>query len=244
MKETDRRPAPGPDRPNGPVSAILRWMTGIIGFLLLGWLLAIVVEWIGLLWWWREEGILHAQQAMAQELAFLGRDSERSLLGSHPAVFARRCADTVHFWLFEWTGLMDGLQWLAQPAAQGDPVRAMWHGFYGAVEPFVLTAILVTQTYVLRLAVLILSSPTFILSGAVGLAEGLMRRDLRRWGGGRESSFAHGAARLAVKPLVAAPWLVYLSLPITLHPAWIIMPASIGFGVLICVASSTFKKYI
>jgi hypothetical protein len=61
------------------------------------------------------------------------------------------------------------------------------------LEPFISSAVIVTQTYVLRMIVLLLSLPAFLLFGAVGLAEGLMRRDLRRWGGGREPSFAHGA---------------------------------------------------
>src|SRR5690606_22950718 len=105
------------------------------GFLLSGWLLAVVVEWIGLIGWWREEGVDHARQTLAREIAFLGGDFQQSLLASHPAAFAKRCADTVYYWVFEWTGLMDVLHSLKHPPSDVGGVRVTWHKIYDVVEP-------------------------------------------------------------------------------------------------------------
>ena len=47
----------------------------------------------------------------------------------------------------------------------------------------------------------------------------LMSRDLRRWGGGRESSFVYHYAKNAAMPLIIASWVQYLALPVSLHPS-------------------------
>lgn len=51
-----------------------------------------------------------------------------------------------------------------------------------------------------------------------------MQRDLRRWGGGRESAFVyHWAKRLAL-PLLELIWAIYLALPFSLHPSFVVLP--------------------
>jgi hypothetical protein len=46
----------------------------------------------------------------------------------------------------------------------------------------------------------------FVLFTLVALVDGLVRLDLRRWGGGRESSFVYHYAKQPVLPLVALAW--------------------------------------
>ena len=52
-------------------------------------------------------------------------------------------------------------------------------------------AMQVTQLFSVRLAILTLAMPVFLLFSLVALVDGLVQRDLRRWGGGRESSFVY-----------------------------------------------------
>jgi len=82
------------------------------------------------------------------------------------------------------------------------------------------------------------------LFAGVALIDGLVRRDLRRWGGGRESSFVYHYAKKAAFPMVIVAWVLYLALPFSLHPSWIILPFAIGFGLTVAVTASTFKKYL
>ena len=73
------------------------------------------------------------------------------------------------------------------------------------------------QVFAVRLASLTLATPVFGLFVGVALVDGLVRRDLRRWGGGRESSFVYHYAKKATLPLVVIGWVLYLALPFSLH---------------------------
>ena len=101
-----------------------------------------------------------------------------------------------------------------------------------------------TQVFAVRLAILTLATPVFGLFATVALVDGLVRRDLRRWGGGRESSFVYHYAKNAALPLVIIAWVLYLALPFSLHPSWVILPFALGFALTVTVTASTFKKYL
>jgi hypothetical protein len=47
-----------------------------------------------------------------------------------------------------------------------------------------------------------------VLAAFVGLVDGLVRRDVRRFGAGRESGFLHHRAKAALAPLAMPPWMV------------------------------------
>ena len=69
-----------------------------------------------------------------------------------------------------------------------------------------------TQVFAARLAILTLATPVFGLFAAVALVDGLVRRDPRRWVGGRQSSFVYHYAKKAALPLVIIAWVRYLAL--------------------------------
>jgi len=71
-----------------------------------------------------------------------------------------------------------------------------------------------------------------------------VRRDLRRWGGGRESSFVYHYAKQSVLHLVALAWVVYLALPFSLHPSLVVLPFAALFAVSVSIMAGTFKKYL
>ncbi len=98
--------------------------------------------------------------------------------------------------------------------------------------------------FAVRLAVLTLATPVFGLFTLVALVDGLVRRDLRRWGGGRESSFVYHYAKKAATPLIIMAWVLYLALPFSLHPSWIILPFALAFALAVTITASTFKKYL
>ena len=97
----------------------------------------------------------------------------------------------------------------------------------------------VTQVFSVRLAILTLAMPIFMLFSLVALVDGLVQRDLRRWGGGRESS-----SKKAALPLVVMTWVTYLALPFSLHPTFIVLPFAVLFAFAVAVTASTFKKYL
>ncbi len=72
----------------------------------------------------------------------------------------------------------------------------------------------------------------------------LRRADLRRWGGGSESSFVYHWAKRAALPLLVLTWVIYLALPFSLHPSFVVLPFATLFVLSVAVTASTFKKYL
>ena len=86
--------------------------------------------------------------------------------------------------------------------------------------------------------------PIFLLFSLVALVDGLVQRDLRRWGRGRENSFVYHYAKKAALPLVVIIWVVYLALPFSLHPSFIVLSFAAMFVLTVAVTASTFKRYL
>jgi len=78
----------------------------------------------------------------------------------------------------------------------------------------------------------------------VALVDGFVQRDLRRWGGGRESSFVYHWAKRSALPLLVLSWVIYLALPVSLHPSLVVLPFATLFALSVAVTASSFKKYL
>lgn len=59
-------------------------------------------------------------------------------------------------------------------------------------------------TFVVRLVILVMTIPLFLMAAFTGLVDGLVRRDLRKFGAGRESSYLY-KARGSIIPLAVVP---------------------------------------
>ena len=229
----------------GLISKSLTAAAKVIQWLMLSLLFSILVEWAGMLLWWPEEGTGHSRAMLATEISYLESDFRRSVVTSDPARFARRFADNSYHYLFEVTGFVDFLHWVSPPpAANEQGLRPTLHRIYRPIADFVIAMMQVTQLFSVRLAVLTLAMPVFLLFSLVALVDGLVQRDLRRWGGGRESSFVYHYAKKAALPLVVITWVVYLALPFSLHPTFIVLPFAVMFALSVAVTASTFKKYL
>mgnify|MGYP003663756357 FL=1 len=229
----------------GTISRVLTGIAQCLKWLFLFLLFSILVEWIGMVFWWEEQGLGHSRQMLVNELQFLGTDFNRSLLTSHPMEFASDLSKRFYQVAFEWTGIVDLIQWVTPvPNAEESGIRPTLHCIYQPASEFVLSAMQITQVFAVRLAVLTLATPVFGLFTLVALVDGLVRRDLRRWGGGRESSFVYHYAKKAAIPLIIMAWVLYLALPFSLHPSWIILPFALAFAFAVTITASTFKKYL
>ncbi len=229
----------------GLISKSLTAIAKIIQWLLLSLLFSIIIEWAGMVLWWPDEGINHSRTMLTNEISYLDNDFRRSVVTSDPAQFAKRFADNTYHYLFEVTRFVDFIHWVSPPPRQEEQgMRPTLHKIYRPVAEFVIAAMQVTQVFSVRLAILSLATPVFLLFSLVALVDGLVQRDLRRWGGGRESSFVYHYAKKAVLPLVVITWVTYLALPFSLHPTFIVIPFAALFAFAVAVTASTFKKYL
>ncbi len=229
----------------GAISKSLTALARFIQWLLFSLLFSIVVEWAGMVLWWPDQGIEHSRNMLSREIGYLDNDFRRSIVTSDPARFAKRFADNAFHYLFEVTRFVDLIRWIApRPAPAERGIRPILHRVYQPVSEFVIAMMQVTQLFAVRLAILTLAMPVFLLFSLVALVDGLVQRDLRRWGGGRESSFVYHYAKKMALPLVILSWVIYLSLPFSLHPGWVILPFATLFALTVAVTASTFKKYL
>lgn len=229
----------------GLISKSLTAVAKIIQWLLLSLLFSIIIEWVGMVLWWPEEGIEHSRAMLAKEISFLDTDFRRSVVTSDPARLAKRFADNSYHYLFEVTRFVDFIRWvMPQPGANEEGIRPALHRLYLPIAEFVIATMQVTQVFSVRMAILTLAMPVFLLFSLVALIDGLVQRDLRRWGGGRESSFVYHYAKRAALPLVILTWVTYLALPFSLHPTFVVLPFAMLFALTVAVTASTFKKYL
>ena len=216
-----------------------------IRWLLLSLLFSIVIECIGMVIWWPEVGLDHSRQMLAQEIEYLDKDFRQSVLSSNPGRFARTMARQSHYLLFELTGVLRLTAWLSRPPSNEETgARPRLHRLYKPIARFVMAAIQIVQVFSVRLAILCLATPVFVLFSLIGLIDGLVQRDLRRWGGGRESSYLYHHAKNSVWMFVLSAWVSYLALPFSLHPVFIVLPFAILFAISVSITASTFKKYL
>ncbi len=115
---------------------------------------------------------------------------------------------------------------------------------YVHLESYLIAAAYTVLVFLVRLLVLCLMLPLFLMAAFTGLVDGLVRRDIRRFGAGRESGFVYHRAKASLMPLVVLPWAVYLALPVSISPLLILLPSAVLLGVAVDVAAGSFKKYL
>ena len=234
---------PQPIQHPGMIVSAISLVQRIIGLLVASLLFSILIEFAGLLLFWSDQGWRHSQAMLSSELGWVSEHFKSSLIIQQPGQTIVQWLDFLNQWLLVKTGFADFAQ-QARVSSQGKNFWSWINQLYVSIEDFVLAAVYVTFTFVVRLFILVLATPLFLLAMLTGFVDGLMRRDLRKFGAGRESSFVYHRAKRAVTPLLIVPWIIYLSLPFSLNPLVIFVPCAAMLGVTTAITAATFKKYL
>ena len=190
-------------------------------------LFSIVIEWIGMVWFWPEEGAQHSYDLLRAELAHLNGGDARPVLGIDAKAIVERNATWTYETVWQRSGAIGVIDRLN-----------------GQVQEFAVALVNITLVFTTRVSILALSMPTFAVFGLVGLADGLIERDLRRWGGGRESGYVFHLAVRYIKPALIGAWVVYLSLPVSVSPFLVVVPFAVLFALAARISAASFKKYL
>jgi integrating conjugative element membrane protein (TIGR03747 family) len=215
-------------------------------------LLCIAVEAVGMLFFWPQEGWHHAERMLEAELAQIPANYAQSALIASPAQAAHALIENARA-LFAKSGLLDSAQTLyTRTGADGGgeatrgarDFKSLLRGAYAQLAHDLIAVFYAALVFLVRLFVLFLSLPLFMLAAFTGFVDGLVRRDIRRFGAGHESGFIYHRARASLVPLAVLPWGVYLALPVTVPPLYILLPAAVLLGVAVDIAAGSFKKYL
>lgn len=242
---TSRENHPGAQQ--GIIAKSFGLLTKVIWLLLFSAIVSVIIEWVGMAYFYSErgyEGYEHAQIMLEKEIAYLSGTLQEDTLNEPLVIGTLTTVNYIIEKVFIGSGIIPKLNEIVtiQPGDWGF-LKGLKR-FVASIYDYIIAALYITAMFFVRLAILLLSMPVFLLFALVGLADGLMQRDLRRWCGGNESGFIyHYAKRFALPTLVTA-WFVYLSIPNSVHPNYVLTPFAIAFGFVIMLMSSKFKKYL
>lgn len=215
----------------------------LLGLLFASLLFSILLEFAGMLWFWPEQGWHHSHAMWVSELGWLSNHFKSSLLVQEPAQATSKILERINDWVVVRSGWAQSdiqLKLLSRESSpQGQLAQA-----YVAGQDYLLATLFTIFTFVVRLTVLTLATPLFLLAVLTGMIDGLMRRDLRKFGADRESSFVYHRAKRTLLPLTVSPWMICLSLPWSLNPIWVLLPCAALLGLMVAITAMTFKKYL
>lgn len=213
---------------------LLGWMAllpgMLVGFCLGAWMLAIALEWLGDAFFWRNTCASHSEQVLqAAWLWWKGSAGAPMWLVQDLTLISDKLQQGVTALIASLNG-QSGLFWTEAVTT--------------VIRCALLSAGNVTLTFLLRLAILLQALPLFALTITIGLIDGLVRRDLRRFGAGHESGFVYHYGRGMIFSCLLVTFLVWLTAPIILKPIYTLIPGVILTASIASVTIGAFKKYL
>lgn len=110
-------------------------------------------------------------------------------------------------------------------------------------KPFTVLAYTLVS-FMLRLTWLVAMLPLLCLCVVIGLAEGLVQRDLRRFGSGLESVFLHRYVIRSGSSIATTLWVFYLAQPLFVPAMLVLLPATLWLGITVWMAAGSFKRWL
>lgn len=251
-QEIRRRPEPRPQRPSQPVLAFtllmlpIRWSFALLFMVLGSLMLSIIIEWVGMSFQrlWKDEGVNHSYSMLQQEVGYLNDDFRQKIFGIDPYKFAESVARKTHHIAFVQSGFTHLIHWLKAPSSSQSAWKNGLRALYSRTSEYVRAAMIMTELIAVRVSIAILSLPAFALIALAAVIDGLVERDLRKFGGGMERAMLYHYVKPHAKPIIVIAWMLYLSSPFSLHPNVIFVPAALMFGLVLFTTVSSFKKFM
>jgi integrating conjugative element membrane protein (TIGR03747 family) len=121
------------------------------------------------------------------------------------------------------------------------PLQQFWQKVNHEILPLFwgITGIVLT-----RLGILLLTLPLFLLCLGLGLVDGLVQRDIRKFQGARESTLLFHEFKRGSGFWFFVPLLIYFLWPWPLEAQWVLLPLAIAMGLLMQLGAKSFKKYV
>lgn len=248
--DTDHRRSAPPRRTSSGPFGLLLWdlPAAVLGILLGSLLVSLLIEYACIAFLWPDEGAAHSYRVMQAESRWLSDGYARSLLMSAPVETVSRWIHAAWQWLFVDSGFSGWLQAFRQRSSQGPGLIPAMNGLAATLTDwlgeYLQATVWVTLIFFIRVMILFLSLPLFGLVMITGVVEGLVRRDLRRYGAGYESSFVYHHAKRFIRPALYGPCMLYLAWPTAVWPNLLLLPAALLVGTVLTITVATFKKYL
>lgn len=235
-------------KPKTLMGHIIALPFALFGVLCGSLILSIVIECVGLYFFWPDEGWHHAESVFHNEEQSFSETFTQSIVVSNPVQIADTVLSIAYDWIFVKTGLLEQVNAVLTPQDTDSPRKLTFRQYLNVavrnMQNYLLAAAYTTLTFIVRLFVLTLITPLILMAVFVGMIDGLVKRDLRRFIAGHESGFIYHRAKSFIGPALALPWVIYLALPISISPLLIMLPCAVLVGVVVNITVASFKKYL
>lgn len=240
----------------GPVGFVFAMISGAVFTTLFSWVLSIGIELVGMHFLWQERGVLHCRDLVMEDLGYISA-APHSVIVADTVSFSHAMIASIAS-PFEWLGVMGYYERskaaadaaLAAPTAPGragvaSTLKRISTQGSQMLANLGLIAMYTAQDTGLRLAIVVFALPAFVLACLLGAVDGLMRRDLRKWGGGRESSFIYHHAKATTYLALGGGFALYLAWPTGgFNPAYMVLIFTALVAWSLSLTLSSFKKYL
>ena len=225
--------------------SILFW-GGLIVFLAAGYFLSVAFEWLGIFFqWWQQPGAGHSASMFTIEYNYINRDLANGLFRGGTLNVVEGAID----WADEVVTPAPG-GWVSQimavlhrPVLSTDWNVVSWAKNTAAdSSEYLLAARNIALVYILRLTIIVLSLPLFILILHTSTIDGLAQRERRKAGGGIESGFIYHHMKKWRGITLLLPLIVYLSSPFPTHPNLALLPIAAVLWMTNYIFVLKFKK--
>lgn len=242
MSEAKRTKSVDPDKSK----TIFDLFWGAVFIIIFSLFLSIIVEWIGMSFFWEDEGSMHSLTMLSTEINYINKDfSHQNIAGYRPIDFVSHSYEAFYGTKKESGIAQSFINWLNSPTDDSTgSIEAYIKSSSHSLKEYLLAAMYIALVFAIRLSILILSLPLFFLVAILAIVDGLAIRDVRRWSNGRESGFRYHYAKSFVLPSFFVAWILYLSIPFSIHPNIIILPLCLLMGLVVRSAFTWFKKYL
>lgn len=223
----------------GALLAPVKWIFGV-SLLLLALILAVwIIDWIFVFKVW-PEGVARLQSILDEDLY------RAAQLGDSYSELPRIAAGTANFLyalLFEATGIHQMGASFAQTSRLSIPDTIVRNAYVANFE-VIKVAMIGTQLFGVRLAILMMAAPLFAVIYCVALTDGLAGRAIRRASGGRESASLYHRAKHLQVVLIVTTAAVSLLLPASIDLRYVWMPGALAVAILTRLQWAYYKKHL
>lgn len=199
-------------------------------------LLVLIIDLFCVFVLWSPDGVSQLEQVLHQELEFL-------CLPQAKVEFLIGVATSLYDTVFVSTGI-DGMMRHAASISPSSTGNSTEIEFVETLRPAIETAMIGLQLFALRLGVLLLTLPFFVVVILGAVSDGFLGWYLRRTGGERESGFIYHRAKRGLAWSIVGLWVVYLLPPVAMDPRYILPPFLLIAGIAVRLQVSFFKKFL
>ena len=228
------------------------WMImHVITWAMLGWLLVIIMGCILVLWLGSDLGLNYLNNLLNGQLYYLNTIGHEFSV-NWPINFAVTCAHFVYEWIFVKTNLIHFIQGAQQSIQQPGSINNFVNNYlkldpvinstYPIIATYSKVIVISTELMIMKLVTLFLSLFGIALIMLVGVVDGLVQRDIRKFSGARETALLYHRAKSIALSFIIIGFFVYLILPLNIAPEFILIPTAAISAYFLMVSIKLFKK--